>query len=195
LTVQASASWARTPSSVEPLVPAVAAGGDDHLPVGVQVEGLLFVGPVENHSAPSNQTVTSGLTCGLPSRRPVVIHDNSAAGSVLADPLRSSVVTSTGARTPRPANSTALPLGNGPLDPLEPLGDVGYFWRRLAARGALKDGPDVAGVAEMPGSGLPFELIDHVDGQAQRGGCHRLRLDPVARLHLRAGVVDVVVLS
>src|SRR5580658_7454620 len=47
----------------------------------------------------------------------------------------------------------------------------------------------------MPGSRLPFELVDYFDGQAQGGGCHRLRLDPVARLHLRAGVVSVVVLS
>jgi hypothetical protein len=63
---------------IKPLVPAVAAGRDDHVPVGVQVDGLCSVAPVENHSAPSNQTATSGLTCGLPSCRTVVIHDSSA---------------------------------------------------------------------------------------------------------------------
>src|SRR5580704_4397505 len=88
-----------------------------------------------------------------------------------------------------------MPRGNGPLDPLEPFSDVCYFRRHLAARGALEDGSDIAGVAEMPGSGLPFELLNHLDRQPQRGGCHRLRLDPVARLHLRAGVVRLVVLS
>jgi hypothetical protein len=53
--------------------------------------------------------------------------------------------------------------------------------------------PYVAGVAEMPFPRLLFELVDHFDGQAQGGGCHWLRLHPMAGPHLCAGVVGVVV--
>jgi hypothetical protein len=45
----------------------------------------------------------------------------------------------------------------------------------------------------MTGLRLLLELVDHVGRQAEGGSGHRLRLDPVAAVHFRAGVVGVVV--
>jgi hypothetical protein len=49
-----------------------------------------------------------------------------------------------------------LPVGDGPLDPLQPLSDIHQLRLGPTAGDAFQDRPYIAGVADMPGSRLPI---------------------------------------
>jgi hypothetical protein len=63
---------------VESVVPLVAAGGHDDGGIAGEVSGFFSSGPVQKWTVSSTHTATSGVTCGRPSVRTVVIQDGCA---------------------------------------------------------------------------------------------------------------------
>lgn len=64
---------------IVPVVPGIDAGGDRDGAVRFQIEAFCSAGPVQNTNDSSCHVPTSGVTCGLPSGRTVVIQYSSAA--------------------------------------------------------------------------------------------------------------------